>query len=218
MCFKLYLLFIQLKRNNYNNNLFRFQVGRAVQIYKDMVSHGVSPNATTFNCLIGAATESDSVSTMHSIGSWLDSSSTDIRAQCMNTYITGLVKLKMWNEALIRFHSMLSPSSPSHPTLATFNAIMNGEIERGDYHAVLRTFDDMRASAVAPTIVAYNNLLTAQASLGAWSEALETLHVILSASRDGINANLTTCESTEIEFICTIMHVCDLGRLYKWQR
>lgn len=171
-----------------------FQVGRVIQIYKDMTSRGVSPNVTTFNCLISAATEADAASALQEIGSYLDVASTEVRAQCMNAYVTGLVKLKLWNEALSRFHSMLSPSSPTHPSAATFNAIMNEQIQRGDFQAAIRTFDDMRASGVTPTIVAYNTLLSAQAGLGAWSEALDTLHVVLSSAVDGVHPNLTTCK------------------------
>lgn len=59
---------------------------------------------------------------------------------------------------------------------------------------VCEVFDDMLASGLPPSIVSYNTLLSAYASTGAWSEALDTLCRVLAAQLEGVSPNTTTCE------------------------
>ena len=54
-------------------------------------------------------------------------------------------------------------------------------------------FEEMVAAGITPSIVAYNTLLSAHASMGAWSEALETLKRVLLAQAEGVNPNTVTC-------------------------
>ena len=53
-------------------------------------------------------------------------------------------------------------------------------------------FDDMLATGLTPSIVAFNTLLASFAALGAWGEALDTLTHVMAAQVEGVNPN--TCE------------------------
>lgn len=134
---------------------------------------------------------------MQEIGQWLDdavSTPTDVRTGCINIYVVALIKVGLWEAAIDRYHNMLSPTSPVHPTAATFNAVMGGFCRQGNLQAVNGVFEDMQHAGVSPTIVTYNTILSAQAGGVAWSEALETLQRALDARMEGINPNTQTCE------------------------
>lgn len=169
-----------------------FQVSRAIEVYREMVSRCVVPNATTFNCLIAAAGDAGSAEALREIGMWLEAAPHEVRAACMNAYVSGLVKIGSWEEGLRAYRDMLAPGSPAHPTAATFNVIMSGFMQAGDYDAVRLTFDEMRASGVTPTIVAYNTLLAALAAVGGWREALDVLNLILMTPGEGVTPNTST--------------------------
>jgi hypothetical protein len=53
-------------------------------------------------------------------------------------------------------------------------------------------FDEMLATGLTPSIVAFNTLLASYAALGAWGEALDTLTHVMAAQVEGVNPN--TCE------------------------
>lgn len=177
-----------------------FQLTRALEVYREMVTRGVVPNATTFNCLISSAADAGAAATLREVGMWLETAPHDVRAACMNAYTAGLVKVGAWEDALRAYRDMLAPGSPAHPTAATFNVVMSGYMHCGDYQAVRQTFEEMRAAGVSPTIVAYNTLLAALAAGGAWMDALDVLSAVLQASMEGVNANTATCEGTPKKF------------------
>jgi hypothetical protein len=54
-------------------------------------------------------------------------------------------------------------------------------------------FDEMLATGLTPSIVAFNSLLASYAALGAWGEALDTLTHVMAAQVEGVNPN--TCEA-----------------------
>jgi len=169
-----------------------FQLSKGIEIYHEMRHNGVYPNATSYNCLIAAASDTSNKEVMHEVGDWLNTSSTEVQATCMNAYVTGLVKVGLWSEALTQFQNMLTPNAATHPTSATFCTIMAGHMNTGDYPAVQHTFDYMRASGVSPNIVAYNTLLAALAAMGNWTVALDVLNSVLAAAVEGVHANTAT--------------------------
>ncbi len=169
-----------------------FQLSKGLEIYHEMRRNGVYPNATSYNCLIDAASDASNKEVMQEVGGWLTTAPTEVQAACMNAYVTGLVKVGLWNEALIHFHEMLTPRAPAHPTSATFCTIMAGHMSTGDYPAVQLTFDYMCASGVSPNIVAFNTLLAALAAMGSWTQALDVLNAALAAAVEGVHANTAT--------------------------
>ncbi|KAG7669994.1 hypothetical protein Ndes2526B_g06369 [Nannochloris sp. 'desiccata'] len=169
-----------------------FQLSKGIEIYHEMRRNGVYPNATSYNCLIAAASDASNKEVMQELGGWLNTSATEVQATCMNAYVTGLVKVGLWNEALTQFQNMLTPNAPAHPTSATFCTIMAGHMNTGDYSAVQRTFEYMRASGVSPNIVAFNTLLAALAAMGNWTVALDVLNAALAAAVEGVHANTAT--------------------------
>ncbi|GAB4822151.1 hypothetical protein N2152v2_009197 [Parachlorella kessleri] len=169
-----------------------FQLGRAMDVYREMVQRGVRPNITSYNCLIGAASDAGSYAALQQIGDWLDSADLEVRASCINAFVSGLVKVGHWDEAVSRFQAMLAPSSPVRPTASTFNTIMSGYMKHGEYGKVRDVFEDMLALGLSPSIVTYNTLLSSFASLGAWGEALDTLRRVLAAQLDGVAPNTAT--------------------------
>lgn len=168
------------------------QLSKGIEIYHEMRRNGVYPNATSYNCLIAAASDASNKEVMQEIGGWLTTSPTEVQATCINAYVTGLVKVGLWDEALTQFQIMLTPNASAHPTSATFCTIMAGHMNTGDYPAVQRTFEYMRSSGVSPNIVAYNTLLAALAAMGSWTVALDVLNSALAAAVEGVHANTAT--------------------------
>lgn len=175
-----------------------FQLTKAMELYREMSSHGIAPNGTTLTTLFGAAADAGAASAMQEIGDWLDVAPLDVIVGCSNAYVSGLVKVGLWKAALARYQDMLSPLSPIHPAAATCNAIMGGYLKRGNWSAVQSVFEEMISSGISPSIVSYNTLLQAQAQGGQWIEALKTLQHVVSSKGEGINPNTTTCEFMEI--------------------
>lgn len=169
-----------------------FQLSKGIEVYQEMRRNGVYPNATTYNCIIAAASDVENAPVMKKVGGWLDCSPLEVQAACMNGYVAGLVKVGLWEEALERFGAMMGPRSPSHPTAATFNTIMAGHMNAGDYPAVRRAFEGMRAAGVSPNIVAFNTLLAALAAMGAWADALDVLRAACAATVEGVHVNTAT--------------------------
>ena len=54
----------------------------------------VRPSVTTYNCLITAASDSGCYATLAEVGRWLQGADPDIKAACMNAYVSGLVKVR----------------------------------------------------------------------------------------------------------------------------
>lgn len=55
---------------------------------------GVRPNVTTYNCLIAAASDAGAYPALHQVGEWLDGADMEIRASCINAFVSGLVKVR----------------------------------------------------------------------------------------------------------------------------
>ncbi len=53
------------------------------------------PNITSYNTLIAAASDAGSYPTLHQIGEWLDVADMEIRASCINAFVSGLVKVRL---------------------------------------------------------------------------------------------------------------------------
>jgi pentatricopeptide repeat protein len=185
-------------------------VDRALEVFREMAARGVQPNLTTFNTLIAAAADAGHGGALREVGGWLDAAAPDVCAACTNAFVAALVKVGEWEEALARFADMLRPASAVRPTAATFNAIMAGHMRAGDYPAVRRSFDDMMAAGLAPSIVTHNTLLAALAAQGAWGDALDALSAVLSSAGAGVNANTATCECVRASPFPAPCH-CTLG-------
>ena len=170
------------------------QLGKAMDVFEEMRRKGVDRNATTFSTIITAASDARDASALHQIGEWLTAEpSLDIQSACMNVYVEGLVKVGQWEEAVGRFHSMLSlHGSLARPSPATFNTIMAGHMERGNYREVRATFDAVRAVGLSPNIVAFNTLLAALAVLGEWLESVDVLNLVFAAASEGVHPNTDT--------------------------
>ena len=66
-------------------------------ITADRPCRDVRPSVTTYNCLITAASDSGSYATLAEVGRWLQGAAEpDIKAACMNAYVSGLVKVRWW--------------------------------------------------------------------------------------------------------------------------
>lgn len=169
-----------------------FQVGRAMEVYQEMVRRGVRPSVTTFNSLITAASDSSSYGALLEIGQWLRRADSDVRSNCMNAYVSGLVKVGHWDEALVCFQEMLEPGSGVRPTASTFNTVMTGYMKAGQCEKVRGVFDEMLRTGLSPSIVTYNCLLASFANLGAWREALDVMTHVRAAQAEGVNPNSTT--------------------------
>ncbi|KAL4458358.1 hypothetical protein ABPG75_013223 [Micractinium tetrahymenae] len=169
-----------------------FQVGKALEVHREMVRRGVKPSVTTFNALLTAASDGGSYDALLEVGRCLAEADPEVQACVMNTYVAGLVKVGHWEEALGRFRDMLGPSSPTRPTASTFNTMMSMFMRQGRCDQVRAVFDDMLATGLTPSIVSYNTLLASFASLGAWREALDALTHVLAAQAEGVNPNTTT--------------------------
>lgn len=76
---------------------------------------------------------------------------------------------------------------------------------------VRELFEDMVASGLSPSVVTFNTLLSAQANLGAWEEALATLNRVLAAQLEGVTPNTTTCEWGE-----PLLSWCRVGWDARW--
>ncbi|KAL4429625.1 hypothetical protein ABPG77_008674 [Micractinium sp. CCAP 211/92] len=169
-----------------------FQVGRALEVHREMVRRGVKPSVTSFNSLITAASDGGSYDALLEVGRCLAEADPEVQACVMNTYVAGLVKVGHFDEALGCFRDMLSPTSPTRPTASTFNTMMSMFMRQGRCEQVRSAFDDMLATGLMPSIVSYNTLLASYASLGAWREALDAITHVLAAQADGVNPNTTT--------------------------
>lgn len=179
-----------------------FQLARAADLFADMVAHGVKPNVTTFNTMVAAASDSGTGAVLMEVGRWLDAADADVAAACMNAYVAGLVRVGEWDEALLRFQSMLLPNGLVRPTAATFNTMLSGFFKAGQYDRVRGVFNDMLSCGLAPSVVTYNTLLAAQASQGDWCAAIDTLARVLASQADGVNANTTTFNTCLAALAC----------------
>lgn len=169
-----------------------FQLGRATDVFVEMSRRGVRPNITTFNCLLAAASDAGQADVLCQVGDWLEHAEPDVRAACLNALVAGLVKVGQWDEAVHRFRGMLEAGAPVPPTASTFNTMLTGYMKLGQYEAVRQVFREMLRVGVSPSIVSFNTLLSAHASLGAWADALDALGAVLAAQLDGISPNTAT--------------------------
>ncbi|PSC69633.1 pentatricopeptide repeat-containing protein [Micractinium conductrix] len=169
-----------------------FQVGKALEVYREMVRRGVKPSVSTFNVLITAASDGGSYTALLEVGQCLQAADADVQACCLNSYVAGLVKVGHWEEALARFEAMLGPGAPVRPTASTFNTIMSLHMRQGRSDNVRQVFECMLSIGLHPSIVAWNTLLAALAAQGAWAESLDALSLVLAAQGEGVNPNTTT--------------------------
>ena len=65
------------------------------------ICRGVRPCITTFNTLIAAASDSSSYGALLEVGEWLRRSDAEVRSNCMNSYVSGLVKVG-WGRLWVR--------------------------------------------------------------------------------------------------------------------
>lgn len=63
------------------------------EVFQEMLQRGIRPNVTTFNCLIGAATEAGDTDLLRQVGSWLDCAERDVRQACTPVYLTATAKV-----------------------------------------------------------------------------------------------------------------------------
>jgi pentatricopeptide repeat protein len=187
ICNQFILIYMALRRPN-----------RAIDVWNLMVSKGLSPNMSTWDCMMTGCKTSKDAKALEGIWAKMQASKVQPDIVCWTTRISGLVECNQFDRAMHALDEMgrlwLAAARRQHsnktaeelqsvddvpgaikPTIATVNAAIDGLLKKQKQDDAHRVLEWAGKFGIRPDIITYNTLLRSMIRYGRTTEAMAIL-------------------------------------------
>jgi len=157
-----------------------FQIRPLELLYLEMGEKGVTPNSTTFNCLIAAAMEANSSQFLNLVIGWLRDDHPNILQSCTTPLITACMRCNIYSAGIEIFEQALQSQQQPQVSGAS-NAIFGFLLRYNDAEEANQILEKMYNHGVLPPATVCASLIEYFGSQNMWRASMRLLDAMMTS-------------------------------------